>query len=110
MDRQTQIANQQMRVIQPIGALLYDVQLSDQNTTIAMTENAACTVTLGATYAQGFQVDVLQFGAGQVTISGDAGASLVSPSGTFTTPSQYATRHCMVLSNPDSKSALWNIT
>lgn len=110
MDRQTQRANQDLAVIQPIGALLYDVQMTDQGTIIAMTENVACTVTLPPSFPQGFQVDVLQFGAGQVTIQGDSGASLVSPSGNFTTPTQYATRSCMVLSNPDGASALWNIT
>jgi hypothetical protein len=107
MDRQTQAANQQMRVIQPIGALSYDVQPSDQNTTIAMTENLACAVRLAATYAQGFQVDVLQFGAGQVTIQGIGSAQLVSPTGAFTTAAQYATRRCMVLSNPDGLTATW---
>jgi hypothetical protein len=110
MDRLTQKANQNIVPIQPIQALSYDVQLTDNRTIIAMMENVGCTVTLPATLPQGFFVSVLQFGAGQVNAQGDAGATLVSPNGTFTTSAQYASLSCMVVSNPDGQSANWIVS
>lgn len=107
MDRQTQRANQDLLVIQPIDALLYEVQLTDHGTTIAMLSDIGCTATLPPSFPQGFRTTILQFGAGQVNIQGEAGATLVGPSGAFVTPAQWASLPCKVLSNPDGASALW---
>jgi hypothetical protein len=107
MDRLTLKANQPVTLIEQIAATAYTVQPKDNNAVLGFTASAAVHVTLPPTLPEGFKVELLQMGTGQITAQG---ANMVSPQGTFTTPVQYAALDCAVLSNPSGSAATWRVS
>jgi hypothetical protein len=110
MDRATQRANQAARTLTQVTGTTYTVQPQDRNCILAFTAATAVTVTLPNSFPAGFEVELVQMGAGAVSTSAAAGGSQVSPGGgAFATASQYGALRCMVLANAGGSVAQWNV-
>ncbi len=70
----------------------YTVQTSDNNAVIVSTNSSGMTLTIsGTSYSTGFQITVIQAGAGQVTFAASGGATINQAFGYNKTSRQYAT-------------------
>lgn len=90
----------------------YAVQAGDQGNVIVFTNGSPVTVTLpstvgGATVPIGFAVQLLQAGAGQISAVAASGAAVVTPN-LASTPSQYSSLYCVVIS-VSGFGVLWDV-
>lgn len=92
------------------GATALTLAAGQSGTTLRMTAGAAVTVTLPATLPVGFNVTVMQAGAGQVQFAAGAGATLVNRSGHARTAGQHAMVSVVVGANPGGAAALWTLS
>ena len=86
----------------------YAVQATDQNDDVLFTSATAVAVTLPNDFPVGFIVELFQLGAGTVTASAASGGSFVTPN-ISSTPNQYASLFCIVISNSTGTNAQWNV-
>lgn len=85
----------------------YTVAQSDCGTTVNFTASTAIAVTLPGGINIGCPIQVIQGGAGQITLSAGQGASVLNPYGLVSTPMQGASLNVKVSSNPGGNAATW---
>ena len=68
----------------------YTVLAADENTTLRSTSATAITITIPNVFNVGERLDVVQFGAGQITFAAGSGATLNSNGAKLKTQGQYA--------------------
>ena len=71
-------------------AASYSILAADENTTLRSTSATAITITIPNVLNVGERVDVIQFGAGQITFAAGSGATLNSNGAKLKTQGQYA--------------------
>jgi hypothetical protein len=73
-----------------IVSTTYSSQASDANKVIQSTGASAYTITITSTLTAGQWIDIVQYGAGQITFVAGAGVTLSSAGARFKTNSQYS--------------------
>jgi hypothetical protein len=86
----------------------YVLQTTDQGNQILFNASSAVAVALPNSLPVGFIVQLFQIGTGQITASAASGASVVTPN-TSSTPNQYSSLLCIVVSNSTGSNAEWDV-
>jgi len=87
----------------------YELVATDTGKTVTCTNASAITVTLPNDLAIGFECEVIQGGAGQVTFSAEAGGALNNRSSHTKIAGQHGAVRVKVTANSGGTSAQWNL-
>jgi hypothetical protein len=87
----------------------YTLVATDTGKTVTLTNASAITLTLPNNLAIGFECEVIQGGAGTVTFSAAAGATLNNRQSHTTLAGQHSAARLKVTANSDGTSAIYNL-
>ena len=87
----------------------YTLQASDTGKTVILNNASAITVTLPNSLAAGFTCEIIQKGAGQVTLSAGSGATLTNRQSHTKIAGQHGAARLTVTGNSGGSSAIYNL-
>lgn len=87
----------------------YTLDATDTGKIVRCTNASAITVTLPNSLAEGFTVEVIQGGAGQITFSAASGATINNRQSHTKTAGQYGAVRLVVIGNSGGSAAIYNL-